>query len=84
MKIFQADSEDEEEEGFQDPGVNHQDLGGTAAEDTVCILMEWPRSEVKVDEPGLFWRSSVVKIRENSELSSQAIVPPNQGNVEEE
>lgn len=84
MKIFQADSEDEEEEGFQDPGVNHQDLGGTAAEDTVCILMEWPRSEVKVDEPGLFWRSSVVKIRETSELSSQAIVPPNQGNMEEE
>lgn len=76
MKIFQADSEDGEEEEFQNPS---QDLGGTAVEDTVCILMEWPKSEVKIDEPDLFWRPFLVKIRENSELSSQTVVPPSKG-----
>lgn len=79
MKIFQADSEGGEEEEFQDSGVSSQDLGGTAVEDTVCILMEWPKSEVKIDEPDLFWRPFLVKIRENSEISSQTIVPPSKG-----
>lgn len=30
----------------------------------------------KIDEPDLFWRPFLVKIRENSELSPQTIVPP--------
>lgn len=69
--------------GLPRRGVSSQYQKSTALWKAI-VLVGWPRCDIQVNGPKVIWRASSVKIRENSDFSSQTnLVLPRKVAVEE-